>query len=353
MPYTEEEKNLIILSSMGNVPRGAKRSVLQALKSFTPDFAQCERLLIKNGYDSVYNKVKELFYSPAYRDGVLEQLEKRKVKCVTLASADYPKNLKNIYDPPATLFMLGKTELLKNRLFSIVGSRRTAAFAIEQCKRFSKELSSRFTIVSGSAEGADTAALESAENAVSVLAFGFDRINTTTNARVVNGIARKGLLVSEYFPTEKVQRFNFPVRNRIIAGLSEGTLVVSAAAKSGALITAGYAAEYDRELFAFPYNIGVASGEGCNGLIKKGAALVQDPLDILAAFGLDLKPRPQISLSQEEQKILDIIRESGETSIPELADKFGVEAYKLITVLSLLEIKGLVCRLGGNRYSAV
>lgn len=352
MRYTEEEQNLIILSSLG-VPAGAKRAVLSALKSFRNDFSQCESLLIKNGYGGVYNKVRNSFYSRSYREEVFEGLEKRGVDCVTLASADYPEYLKNIDDPPVTLFLRGRRELLKRDMFSIVGSRRTAEYALEWCKRFSSELSSHFAIVSGSAEGADSAALESAQNAVSVLAFGFDCIGKVSNSQLIRKIEKTGLLVTEYFPPERAQRFNFPKRNRIIAGLSKGTLIVSAALKSGALITAGYAAEYMRELFAFPYNLGVTSGEGCNALIKKGATLVQNPLDIFSAFGLDLKPRPQTKLSEEEQKVLSAIKESGEIFVAALAEKLGTEPYKLVTVLSSLEIKGLVCRLGGNRYSAL
>lgn len=352
MKYTEEEQNLIILSSLC-VPAGARRAVLSALKSFTHDLSQCESVLIKNGYVGVYNKVRDCFYSPSYRAEIFEGLEKRGTECVTLASSDYPEYLRNTDDPPVTLFLSGRRELLKKDMFSIVGSRRTAPYALEWCKTFSKELSEHFVIVSGSAEGADTAALESAENAVSVLAFGFDCIDGVTNSKVIRRIEKAGLLVSEYFPTEKVQRFNFPTRNRIIAGLSRGTLVVSAAQKSGALITARYAEEYMRELFAFPYNLGVASGEGCNVLIKKGATLAQNPLDILSAFGLDLKPRPENKLSAEEQKVYSAIRESGEIFVAALAEKLGTEPYKLITVLSSLEIKGLVCRLGGNRYSAI
>lgn len=353
MPYTEEEQNLIILSSL-NIPLGAKKSVLSALKSFTSDFAQCENFLIKNGYDGVYNKVKDCFYSSSYRDSVLEQLEKRDVECLTLASAGYPEYLKNTDEPPPVLFLKGRKELLSEKLFSIVGSRRTAPYALEQCKKFSSELSEHFGIVSGSAEGADTAALEGAsDKAISVLAFGFDCIGQVTNSRLIEKIEKTGLIVSEYFPTVKLKKYNFPVRNRLIAGLSLGTLVVSAAKKSGALITADYAVEYNRELFAFPYNLGIVSGEGCNALIKKGAALVQNPLDILGAFGLDLKPRPKQTLSDEESKVYSLIKETGEAFVPSLAQKLGVPPYKLITVLSSLEIKGLICRLGGNRYSAV
>lgn len=349
--YTEEEKNLIILSSFEELTYAAKQSVLSALESFTPE---SQNFSIKIRRDGVYNKVRESFYDPAYREKVFSQLSARGVECVTIASPDYPQLLKQAETPPLTLFIKGRRELLRRRLFAIVGSRHTSAYGMEQCRRFSRELSQSFTVVTGCACGADTAALEGAEGgAVSVLAFGFDYADKVSNANVIKRTADTGLIVSEYFPTVSPQKHYFPVRNRIIAGLTEGTLVVSAGAKSGALITADYAADYGREIFAFPYNIGVSSGEGCNALIKKGANLVQNPLDILAAFGLDLKPLPRAALTAEEQRLYNLIKESGEAFVPALAEAVGVPPYKLIPVLSSLEIKGLVVRLGGNRYSAI
>lgn len=354
MKYTEEEQNLIILSSFSEIPHAARQSVLSALKSFAPDSAENNSYPIKSGADGVYNKVRANFYNAEYRQKVFEELEKRQVECVTLASEDYPELLKHIPDPPLTLFVKGRRELLRNRLFSIVGSRTTTVPALEQCKRFSKELSEQFTIVSGSAYGADSAALESANGRViSVLAFGFDSVGKVSNSQLIQKIAGAGLIISEYFPTVKPRTFYFPVRNRIIAGISKGTLIVSAGEKSGALITANCAAEYNREVFVFPYNIGVSSGEGCNALIKKGAALVQNPLDILLAFGLDLKPRTEKILSPQEQKVYSLIKDEGEVFVPVLAEKLGVQTFNLIPVLSLLEIKGLIVRLGGNRYSVI
>ena len=354
MTYTEEEKNLIILSSFEELSLTTKQSVLSALQSFTPDFTEIDRFPIKSASDGVYNKVRKDFYDPAYRQNVFEQLESRGVECVTLASADYPEQLKQIDNPPLTLFVKGNRRLLKGKLFSIVGSRHTAPYALEQCKKFSKELSEYFTIVSGCACGADTAALEVAQRgAISVLAYGFDCIGKVSNSQLIQKIEHTGLIISEYFPTVQPQKYYFPVRNRIIAGLSKGTLIVSAGNKSGALITADYTTEYNRELFVFPYNIGVSSGEGCNTLIKKGANLVQNPLDIFLAFGLDLKPRKEKILSAEEEKVYSLIKDAGEIFIPLLAEKLGAEPYKLIPVLSLLEIKGLIVRLGGNRYSIV
>lgn len=352
--YTEEEKNLIILSSFEELTYSAKQSVLSALESFTHDFKQSEKFPIKSCRDGVYNKVKDSFYDPSYRERIFSQLDERGVECVTLASSDYPLLLKQIDTPPLTLFVKGKRELLNGKLFSVVGSRRTSVFAIEKCKMFASELSQCFTIVTGCAYGADTAALEGAkEGAISVLAFGFDYAGKVSNAHIIQNTVETGLAISEYFPTVAPQKHYFPVRNRIIAGISEGTLIVSAGMKSGALITADYATDYGRDVFAFPYNLGVSSGEGCNNLIKKGANLVQNPLDIISFYGLDFKPPGRKSLSGDESRIYQMIKDAGEAFVPALAENLGVPPYKLIPVLSSLEIKGLVVRLGGNRYAAV
>lgn len=353
MTYTDAEQNLIVLSAIAEMNYNEKYSSLSALMSYTPDFTACENLLIKRSGIGVYNKVREKFNDPAFRKKIFDGLEKRGVECVTYASDDYPELLKHIPTPPIVLYLKGKRELLRRRSLSIVGSRRTTPNSLAQCKRFANELSEHFLIVSGSAQGADSAALEGAKGlAVSVIAFGFDHLNPQSSPQL-QAVAQNGLFISEYYPTVAPQSFLFRYRNRIIAGLSAGTLVVSAGDKSGALITANFAADFGREVFAFPYNIGVSSGEGCNNLIKQGANLCQNPLDILSAFGLDLKSSFVVTLSDDEKEVYALIKETGEIFLPTLSQNMGVPSYKLIPILSSLEIKGLICRLGGNRYSVI
>lgn len=352
MTYTEDEKNLIVLSAITELTYNERYDALSALMSASPDFEVCKKSLIKRCGIGIYNRVKDLFFDQAFRNNILAELDKRGVECVAYCSPDYPQSLMHIPTPPIVLFLKGKKALLNTRCLSIVGSRRSTPNALTHCKKFAKELSEYFTIVSGSAQGGDMAALEgTAGRAISVLAFGFDYLETAD--LTLQSVAKNGLFVSEYYPTVAPQTFLFHARNRIIAGLSVGTLVVSAAEKSGTLITANCATDFGREVFAFPYNVGVGSGEGCNNLIKQGANLCSNPLDILNVFSLDLKPPVEATLVGDEKNVYASIKEQGEIFLTALSQSLGIPSFKLIPVLSSLEIKGLICRLGGNRYGII
>ena len=162
----------------------------------------------------------------------------------------------------------------------------------------------------------------------------------------------RGVTISEWQPHVSVLRYMFTVRNRVIAGMCRGVLVVSAPKRSGALITAGYAADYGREVFALPHSIGITSGEGSNALIKNGAALCQGAEDILAAFGLESQTGHS-DLTAEERQIISYLRENGSAHIQHIAAAVGMKVFQAVTILSALEIKGLAVRSGGNNYTAV
>lgn len=354
MNYSPEELNLIALSSVPELSYRERYAALAATTEQGPDLGACKNLLIKRCDIGVYNKVEEKYRSPAFRKKILSELDRRGIECVTCLSADYPSRLKEIHEPPITLFIKGRRELLSTRCFAVVGSRRSPFYALNGCKKFASAISGHFTIVSGCADGADSCALEGASHrAISVIAFGFDHLKSLSNYPLLCKVGEEGLLVSEHFPTVAPQTYLFPIRNRIIAGMATGVLVVSAGKKSGALITAGYAAENGRDVFAFPYAMDVAAGAGCNDLIHDGATLCRNERDVLDFYGIEPAPEKIIRLTGDEERALNIIREEGEIFLPALSDKLGVPPYKLIAVLSSLEIKGLVARLGGNRYAVV
>ncbi len=293
-----------------------------------------------------------------YLSAVLNELEKRDIEAITIASANYPESLKNIQNPPLVLYAKGNTALLSDSIFGIVGSRKSLPIALSTAERYSKELSSAgLTIVTGIAEGVDQTVLESALSCggkvISVAAGGFDCIYPSSNRNLFDEVAKVGLVISEYPPTITSQPYYFPLRNRIIAGLSRGVLIVSGAKKSGTLYTAEYAEEFGRDLFAVPYGVGVPSGAGCNDLIKRGAFLTDEPADILEYYGLNEKEEEKASVSikftDEERAIVSALAD-GSLHVEQICQKIGKRVFELSPLIAVLEIKGIVVKTGVNVY---
>lgn len=353
--YGRIQSDLITLCSFEELTHSMRRAVLG---DGEPDTEKIAEKLIKTLPEGVYNKVRAKFLNGAYREKLFAALAGRGIKCVTRFDGCYPAMLLNIPDPPDVLFCKGDTRLLESDCLTVVGSRRTPPQALRLCSDTAKALSEHFTLVTGIAEGADAAvlqgALDASGNAISVLAHGLDSVYPQCNARLLKRVEESGLVITEYLPHIQPAPFRFPVRNRILAGLSAGTVVVSAAERSGALITADLAADYGREVMAFPYFAGTPAGAGCNGLIRKGAALVENAADIYAVFGIEYSAvKVKSELTEQEQKLIAALKERGEAFVGELADDMQTPSFRLLPLLSSLEIKGLIVRLGGNRYAAV
>lgn len=289
-------------------------------------------------------------------NALLAEMEEKEYFAVTLLSDDYPKELKAIPAPPIVLFGKGNHALLKQRKFALVGSRLTPPWAESKGKEVAKRLSRSFVIVTGIAEGGDSAAIEGAYpsgNLIAVLPCGLNECYPAAHAALKEKIAKKGLLLTEYPPKEKLRKYYFHARNRILAGLAEGVLVISAGVKSGALITANRALEYGREVYAFPYSLGASQGAGCNELIKSGAYLATGAEDILSDFGISVAPEEEAELDEGERRVLTVLREKGETHLTVIAQEAGLPVFEAMAVLSALEIKNLAVKAGGNRYAAL
>ena len=167
-------------------------------------------------------------------------------------------------------------------------------------------------------------------------------------------VAEHGLLLSPHPYDTQIRSFSYEYRNKLLSALGEGVFVLGAPQKSGALITARYAYKQGKKLFALPYAPNTSAGEGCNALIKHGAYLTENATDILSAFGLELTERRQeIALTDDEQKLLAVLKDKGEAHASELAAETGIPVFKLRAVLSALEVKSLAVSLGGNRYAPV
>lgn len=303
----------------------------------------------------VFEKMLSSLDSADYMKGLLASYEKKEIVCVTCFSEHYPEALRNIPDPPLVLYCRGNVRLLSERKFAIVGSRKTDADIFARTEEISRGLSRCFAIVTGIAEGGDTAAVRGALESgkiISVLAYGLDHVYPAVNRDLLKKIAKNGLLVSEYIPSRKSEPYLFPARNRIIAGLSEGVLVVSGGEKSGTRITARLAYEYGRDVFAFPYGIGSRTGAGCNRLIKEYAKLTEELVDITSAFGINLTEKEEIELTENEKKALSAIGETP-THISAIAEKAGLSVSSVQVCLTMLEMKKAVVSCGGNRYAAI
>ncbi len=357
MNVTEEEKGIIWLAACTDLDYREKAAILRAgsdpallfdrAEEFAEHIVRKERMRLLRG--DALSRRKET-------EKLLSELEKKGYFALTLLSEDYPESLKWTDEPPLLLFGAGNRELLAKRKFCVVGSRSTPAWAEGAATRISEEISEYFVIVTGLAEGGDAAAIDGAlqsGNLISVLPCGLDVCYPAAHFALKEKIRKKGLLLSEYPLNEKPRAYSFHARNRILAGLSEGVLVVSAGERSGTSITVGKALDYGKDVFAFPYNLGAGQGVGCNALIKNGAFLVTDSGDILSYYGFEKKKGVSVSLTDEEKKILEILGEAGEMHVALIAERAGLKTYEAAAALASLEVKRLVSKAGGNRYCTV
>ncbi len=299
----------------------------------------------------------------------LELVYKNKIGLITLADPDYPALLKEIPDPPPCLYVLGS---LKNSYPSIavVGSRNATEYGLTTTRRLCSDLSLRgMTVISGMARGIDTAAHEGALRAkgrtIAVLGSGLQRIYPAENTALYHRIAETGAVVSELPLMTGPDAHQFPQRNRIISGLTLGTVVVEASKNSGSLITARMALEQGREVFAVPGNIHSFKSTGTHTLIKSGARLVehaQDIIDELSPFltrPVDVIPKPTgdvkicrqpVLLTPDEQSVMAELSPYP-IHVDDLVRKLSLRTGKLSSLLIQLELKGLIHQSAGNYYS--
>ena len=271
----------------------------------------------------------------------------------------YPELLKQISDPPEGLYTRGDTTLLNTRCFAVVGSRKASRAGLLAAEMIGKRLAEcGITVVSGLAEGIDSAAHKGALSAggatIAVLANGLDIVYPAVNREIQKEIAQKGLLISEYPDGTAAQRFCFPLRNRIISGISETVIVAEAALRSGSLITAEAAAEQGRRVFAVPGNFMLDCCAGTNHLITDGAEELIDVNLFLEDMGLNAAVEKEISdLSEDERKVLSIIRRRGETTTDEIIMETLMPAGAVNGIITVLEIKGLVSMEMGKVFPRV
>lgn len=292
-----------------------------------------------------------------YLNRHLANYEKDNVQTITFNNPNYPYVLKEISSPPLCLYCKGDISLLNSFCFSVVGTRKPTDYGIQVTKQYCKSLcAAGITIVSGLATGIDSVAhqtaLENNGKTIAVLAGGLNYIYPATNINLAREISENNLLMSENPPNTKPLSYYFPIRNRIIAGLSKGVLVPEMGEKSGSMHTINYALEFNRDVFVVPGRINSPMSKGANLLIKNlQGCITISPEDILNCYQLietqDVKIHQQLDINC--QMILSFV-ESEKHTFQEILEHTKMNANELNTILITLEIEGLLIKLANNSY---
>ncbi len=293
-------------------------------------------------------------------------LEKPGNQVISGDSADLPELLQRIPDPPTLLYIAGNVEALHMPALSIVGSRNPTRGGKENAYAFAKHLGqSGFCIVSGLAQGIDASAHQGALDAgaltVAILGHGIDRVYPSANRDLAHRISQNGALVTEYPLGSPPRREHFPQRNRLISGLSLGTLIVEAAGRSGSLITARLAGEQGREVFAIPGSIHNPLSRGCHQLIKQGAKLVESAEDIVSKLGAlagylmqnNTDEKDDVSKTVQHDADYELLLNTlsyDPASADELAENSGLTIDQVSSMLLILELEEKIEALTGGKY---
>lgn len=299
--------------------------------------------------------------------GELKRIADFGCRVVVQSDEEYPASLREIYDPPIVLYVKGELTAKDKNAVAMVGSRQTTHYGIETARKLAYQLAYvGVTVVSGGARGIDTAAHQGALSAkgrtVCVLGTGINVVFPSENQELFERIAANGAVLTQFPFNRKGDRQSFAIRNRIVAGMTLGTVVVEANLTSGALITANFATEYGRQVFAVPGRIDSPRSKGCHDLIKKGAKLCEGAEDILSEFeylfpASNRPPSPSetgvlpaLELSENEQKVFDTLRSEEETSIDEVIRKSGLPSSAVSVALLSLEMKRVVKQMPGKLF---
>ena len=310
-------------------------------------------------------------------DSELSMADRAGVKIITLDCPTYPDYLKEIADPPLVLYVRGNVEVLNEpgRTIAMVGSRRPSHYGMKMAETLAvSAVTANWITISGLAIGIDTVSHRATVNAggttIAVLGSGLGRLYPQENLELARKICEKGAVISEFPMTYPPDRRSFPMRNRIISGMSCGTIVVEAGLKSGTLITANQAVDQGRNVFAVPGRANEHGSRGCHSLIRNGAKLTENFADVLEEYnnltlfdaakfnimdatkGKKEVPRtlPALTLSETEQKIVEFLS-LGEASVDNMVEELEIAVGKAFATLIEMETKQLVKPLPGRRYT--
>lgn len=325
------------------------------LKKLSQNTGISHDLLKKMNREEALVKAKKIF----------DDIQKNQIDYIFYTDPEYPRRLKQCEDAPLVLYMKGKMDFNNSRFVAVVGTRDASEYGKRICKELVQQfIGTNIIVVSGMAYGIDITThqlcLQYEVGTIGVMAHGLEIVYPQMHRSTAGKMLVNGGLISEYPPYTKPDRENFPMRNRIVAGMCDATIVVESKLKGGSLITADLANDYNRDVFAYPGNIFDENSEGCNLLIANNKAhLIRNGEDFLKKMGWDLTVKNPVQrsifpdLSDEEKEIVQLLQQTGQMNVDTLALQLEMPSSKLSVLLFQLEMNGLVTSVPGNRCQLV
>lgn len=365
MPLTTKELYWYWMASTSGVGIG---SIFTAAKSgFSLEQLFHEPQLLAGKPFRISKATSELLCRRANIPLLLEEVEKieqKGIRIYTAISKTYPRMLADLWRPPAILYAIGNLQQFPSKSIAMVGSRYVSRKGAAAAREMAADLAAQgVTIVSGMARGIDTqshwGALEAQGQTIAVLGCGVDIIYPKENAELYARICEQGMVLSEYAPGTIPDARHFPLRNRIIAGLSQGTLLGEAGMRSGANITVNYACDTNRDVFVLDKRDGSGNAEVIHRLISMGATQVREAGEVLRYYGWDRErtvtevqkeqPTPPVGLDFFQMELYNLLLK-GDFTMQQMIDRLGQPAAKVSTALTMLELRGIIERLPGNVF---
>ena len=373
-PQLAQWREWLALRSVRGVGNVSFRMLLERFDSPQAVFAASVARLTDAGFQPAVARAIVSFDQWGAVDAELEQIVRAGVRLVTQADSEYPKNLTHIHDPPPFVYIRGSLEPQDQVAVAIVGARSASPYGRDVTRQLARDLAHRrVTVVSGLARGIDAeahrAALEAGGRTIGVLGSGLDVLYPSEHRRLAQDMTQHGAVISEFALGSQPEAGNFPYRNRVISGLSLGTVVIEAAEKSGSLITARCALEQNREVFAVPGHITASRSRGPHDLIKQGAKLVESVEDILVEIAPTVPARAEaqdgtgavsgqpglsaIAALEPDEELLVKLFDGEPLHVNVLIARSGLGPARVLEVLLGLELKGMVSQLPGTHFTRV
>lgn len=359
--YSEEELAILWFCSFDKISNkkfGLLFDMADSVKELKDNLIEYKQDIISIVGQEIYVQMK-LSNTDKFIDKLLTDLTKQNAGFITYKSKEYPDSLLEIEDYPYILYYKGNIDIIADKCIAVVGTRRPTRYGVLTTKQFTKSfVDTGLTVVSGGARGIDSIAIsEAIENngkVIIVLGSGIDVVYPPENKNLFKMVENGGgLILTEYPLKTPPNSYNFPYRNRIVSGLSDGVLVTEAGEKSGTMITVDYALNQGKEVFLVPGNINSLTSSGTNNMLKSGYGnMVTEPNDILNHYKLSsvINDSKELQLDYNQSAIMELIRQNGEAHFEQLLNVVDVDMNELNNILFEMQLNGLITKLPGNYY---